>query len=172
MLTNFDTFPISPKNCFTFNKNTFDLSIFFEELQTFYNNVGLDRDIYYAHAFNKYGLLYNPYPVKGYEVKKIDYTSLFFNLFSDKDITLATDIENDKFNNYIDSMYKYNILCLYQSILKTIKENKYSSSFFVCEAEQPNNIEVEFYLFISKHCINIPEFDILKDEFLKEYKSL
>jgi hypothetical protein len=169
MIKNFDTFPISPQNSFTFNKNTFDLSIFNEELHNFYNNVELDNDIYYAHAFNKNGLFYNPYPIKGYQAKKIDYNSLYFNFFSDKDITLATDIENDKYNNYIHSMYKYNILCLYDSILKTLKGygNGYNPFF------DYNNIEkeVEFYLFISKHCINIPEFDILKDEYFKEYKS-
>jgi hypothetical protein len=140
---NFDTLPISPQNSFTFNQNTFDLSILYEELDNFYNNVGLDNDIYYAHAFNKKGLFYNPYPIKGYQIKIMDYNSLFFNLFSDKDITLATDIENDKFNNYIHSMYKYNILCLYHSILKTLKGygNDYNSFF------DYNNIEKEVEFF-------------------------
>lgn len=169
MIKNFDSFPISPQNSFTFNQNTFDLSIFYEELGNFYNNVGLNKNIYYAHAFNKNGLFHNPYPINGYIIKKINYNSLFLNLFSDKDITLATDIENDKFNLYIHSMYKYNILSLYHSILKTLKgyDNSYNSYFDYNNLEK----EVEFYLFISKHCINIPEFDILKDEYIKEYKS-
>lgn len=169
MIKNFDAFPISSQNSFTFNQSTFDLSIFYEELFNFYNSIGLSKDIYYAHAFNKNGLFYNPYPINGYQIKKMEYNSLFFNIFSDKDITFATDIENDKFNNYISSMYKYNILCLYYSILKTLKgyNNGYNILFDYKNIEK----EIEFYIFISKHCINIPEFNILKDEFIKQ-KSL
>ena len=169
MIKNFDTFPISPQNSYTFNQNTFDFINFYEELGNFYNNVGLNNDIYYAHAFTKNGLFHSPYPINGYQIKNIDYNSLFFNFFTDRDITLATDIENDKFYNYINSMYKYNILSLYHSILKTLKgyDNSYNPFFDYNNLEK----EVEFYLFISKHCINIPEFNILKDEFIKEYKS-
>src|SRR6266705_1857453 len=108
MIKNFNTFPISTENCFTFNKETFDLSFFYAELNTFYNSVGLDNNIYYAHAFNKDGLFYNTYPISGFQVTKIDDNSLFFSFFSDKDITFATDIVNNVFDNPFNSIYKYN----------------------------------------------------------------
>jgi hypothetical protein len=168
MNKNFNTFIISPENCSTFSKNTFDLSLLYKELDIFYNNVGLDNDIYYAHAFNKDGLFYNPYPIKGFKVSKIYYNSSFFSFFSDKDITFATDIENNSFNNYFNSMYKYNILSLYDSILKALEgHNSYNSLFNSKKIE-----EAEFYLFISKYCINIPEFDLFKDKYLKEFKCM
>jgi hypothetical protein len=162
-IKNFNTLPVSPDNSFTFNKNTFDLTILYEELGTFYNCLLFDKDIYYAHVFNRYGLFFNPYPIKGYQAKRINFNSLFFSPFNDKDITLITDIENDAVDNYFNSMYKYNILYLYDSILKTLKDNGYND-FFDKNIEK----EVEFYLFISKHCINTPEFDVFKDEFYKK----
>jgi hypothetical protein len=167
---NFNTFPISAKNCFTFNKDTFDLSFFYEELDTFYDSVGLDNTIYYAHAFNKNGLFYNPYPISGFQVTENEYNSSFFSLFSDKDITFATDIENNEFDNHFNSLYKYNILSLYASLLKTLMgyNNGYNPLF-----TDKNKIEEdEFYLFINKIPLNIPEFDLFKDKFIKEYELM
>lgn len=168
MLKNFNYLPISPLNCFTFNKETFDLSFFYKELSNFYNTVSIDNNIYYAHAFNNDGLFHNPYPVNGFKVNKLDSNSSFFSLFSNNDITFATDMENNKFNNFYNSMYKYNILLLYHSILKSFEgDNTYNPLF--------NNKKIEneeFYLFISKNCINIPEFDVFKSEFFKEYKLI
>ena len=110
MNKNFNSLPITAKNTFTFSKNTFDLSHLYENLNIFYNNVGLEGDIYYAHVFNKEGLLCNPQLICGFKVNKIDYSS-FFSFFSDKDITFATDMENNEFYNY----FKQNVL-----IIKTI----------------------------------------------------
>ena len=167
MLKNFNYFPISTKNCFIFNKETFDLSIFYEELKNFFYIVNLDNDIYYAHSFNKEGLFHNPYPIKGFQVRKLDYHSSFFSFFSDKDITFATDIENNKFDNNFNTLYKYNILILYAYILKSfVGQNHYSWEF-----KNDNIQNFEFYLFISKHCINNPEFYLFKEKFLNEYKN-
>jgi hypothetical protein len=161
MNKDFTSLPISTKNCFTFSKNTFNLSLFYEELTTFYNNVGLDNDIYYAHVFNQDGLFHNPYPISGFQIKKTDYNSSFFYLFSDKDITFATDMQNNEFKTIFNYVYKENILSLYSTILKTFEgDNTYNTLF-------TNNkiTNVEFYLFISKICLNIPEFDLYKKEF-------
>lgn len=161
MNKNFNSIPISAKNCYTFSKNTFDLSLFYEELSTFYNNVGLDNDIYYAHVFNKEGLFFNPYPISGFQISKINYNNLFFSLFSDKDITFATDMQNNKFDSHYD--YKYNIISLYNTILYTFEGyNTYNTVFFNKKIE-----DVNFFLFISKNCINIPQFDLFKNEFFK-----
>lgn len=170
MNRNFDAFPISPQNCINFNTNTFDLSMLYEELHNFYNNVGLGNEIYYAHIFNKNGLFYNPYPIKGYQTKKSDFDCIIFNLFSDKDITFTTDLVNDNLNHYITSLYKYNILCLYDSIQQALKgyDNGYNSLFYYNNIEK----EVEFYIFISRHCINKPEFDKYRLEYIKNYISL
>lgn len=153
--------PILGKNTYSFSKNTFDLSLFYEKLRSFYNNVGLDNDIYYAHIFNKDGLLYNPYPISGFIIKKADFNSSFFSLFSDKDITFATDMENNQFNNKFNCMYKYNILFLYNSILKTFEGYNYYNPLF-------RNKKIEnmlFFLFITKNPINSPQFDLLKKYF-------
>lgn len=168
MNKNFNSFLISTQNCFTFSKNTFDLSILYEELNHFYTNVGLDNDIYYAHAFNNEGLFHSPYPIKGFQVKKIDLNSSFFSFFSDKDITFATDMENDKFNYYFNTMYKYNILSLYNSLLKSFEGQNmdYNPLFKDYKIER-----LEFFLFISKNCINFPEFNSFKDKFLNEYHN-
>lgn len=167
-MKNFNSFPISTQNCFTFSKDTFDLSKLYEELDLFYTNVGFNNDIYYAHAFNKDGLFHSPYPVKGFQVKKMDLNSSFFNFFSDKDITFSTDIENDKFNNYYNTMYKYNILSLYNSLLKSFEGQnvEYNPLFKDYKIEK-----LEFFLFISKTCINFPEFYSFKYEFLNEYNN-
>jgi len=163
MTQNFNSFFISPNFCFTFSKNTFDLSLFYGELSSFYNKVGLDNDIYYAHVFNKDGLFSNPYPISGFQIKKVDYNSRFFELFSDNDITFTTNLENNTINDKLTSMYKYNILSLYDSILKTYEGyNSYNYIF------NNNKIEnEEFFLFISKNCINIPQFEKFKEEFFK-----
>jgi hypothetical protein len=163
MYKNFNSLLISPKNCFTFSKNTFDLTLFYAELSTFYNKVGLDNDIYYAHVFNMDGLISNPYPISGFQISKIDYNSSFFSFFSDNDITFATDMENNKIENNFNSVYKYNILSLYDSILKSYEGyNSYNSIF------NNNKIEnAEFFIFISKNCINIPQFDLFKEFFFK-----
>src|ERR1700753_4039569 len=157
MIKNFSTFPISLQNSFTFSKDTFDLALFYNELNTFYSKVSLDNNIYYAHAFNKDGLFHNPYPIKGFKINKIDYNSSFFTLFSDNDITFATDMENNKFDNYYNSLYKYNILSLYDSILKSFEgyRNEYNYLFNYKQIEI-----LEFYLFINKNCINTPQFDL------------
>lgn len=163
MSKNFNSLIISPKNCFTFSKNTFDLALFYKELSTFYNNVGLDNDIYYAHVFNKDGLLSNPYPISGFKVSKMDYHNSFFSFFSDKDITFTTDIENNEVDNNFNSMFKYNILSLYDTILKTFEGyNNYNPLFINKKIEN-----VEFFLFISKNCVNSPQFDLFKEEFFK-----
>jgi len=165
MTQNFNSLFISPSPnfYFTFSKNTFDLSFFYGELSSFYNKVVLDNDIYYAHVFNKEGLFYNPYPISGFQIKKIDYNSTFFELFSDNDITFTTNMENNTIDNKLTSMYKYNILSLYVSILNTYAGyNCYNSIF------NNNKIENgEFFLFISKNCINIPQFDLFKEFFFK-----
>jgi hypothetical protein len=159
MNKNFNSLPISHKNCFTFSKDIFDLSFFYSELYAFYNNVGLDNDIYYAHPFNKDGLFSNPCPISGFPISKLDYNSSFFSFFSDKDITFATDMENDQIENNFNCTYKYNILFLYDSILKTFEGyNNYNPLFKHKKVE-----DVEFFLFISKNCINMPQFDLLKE---------
>lgn len=163
MNKNFNLLPISAKNCFTFSKNTFNLFLFYEELSIFYNNIGLDNDIYYAHVFNQDGLFHNPYPISGFQIK-INYNSSFFELFSDKDITFVTDIQNNELDNFLNYVYKDNLLILYNIILKTFEGNNTYNSIF-------NKKKIEnrvFYLFISKNCINIPQFDIFKKEFFKE----
>lgn len=162
MIKNFNILPITSQNCFTFSKDTFDLSVLYKELNVFYDTTVLDNDIYYAHLFNKDGLFHNPYPIKGFILNKIDYKSSFFSV---EDITFATNMENNQYNNYYNSLYKYNILLLYDSILKTFEgyNNEYNSVFNYKKIEDLN-----FYLFISKNCINIPEFDLFKNEFLKD----
>jgi hypothetical protein len=57
-------------------------------------------------------------------------------------------------------------LSLYDSILKSFEgyKNDYNPLFDYKKIELN-----EFYLFISKNCINIAEFDIFKDKFLKEF---
>jgi hypothetical protein len=112
-------------------------------------------------VFNKDGLLYNPYPISGFIIKKTDFNSSFFSLFSDKDITFATDMEKNQFNNKFNCMYKYNILSLYNSILKTFEGyNNYNPIFR--DKKRENML---FFLFITKNCINTPEFDLLKKDF-------
>ena len=166
MLKDFNYFPISPLNCITFNKETFDLSSFYKGLSSFYNTVSLDNNIYYAHPFNGEGLFHNPTPVNGFKVNKLDDNSSFFSYLSDNDITFATDMENNKLNNFYNSVYKYNILFLYHSILESFEgHNTYNPLFYNKKIENG-----EFYLFISKNCINIPEFDLFKTEFFKKYK--
>jgi hypothetical protein len=163
MNKNFNSLTITAKNSFTFSKNTFDLTLFYETLKVFYNNVGLDNHIYYAHVFNKEGLLYNPYPISGLKIKKMDYYSSFFSFFSDKDITFATDMENNEFDNHFNCIYKYNILGLYDSILKAFEGyNNYNPLFNGKKIEN-----LEFFLFISKNCINNPQFDLFKEDFFK-----
>lgn len=153
--------PIWGKNTYYFSKNTFDLSLFYKKLMSFYDNVGLDNEIYYAHVFNKDGLLYNPYPISGFKIKKIDFNSSFLSLFSDKDITFATDMENNKFKNKFNSMYKYNILSLYNSILNTFEGYiNYNPLFRDKKTEH-----MLFFLFITKNSINTPEFDKIKKDF-------
>lgn len=155
--------PIWGKNTYSFSKNTFDLSLFYGKLTTFYTNVGLDNDIYYAHVFNKDGLLYNPYPISGFIIKKTDFNSSFFSLFSDKDITFATDMKNNQFNNKFNCMYKYNILCLYNYILKTFEGyDNYNPRMF----RDKNTENMLFFLFITKNSINTPEFDLLIKDLL------
>jgi hypothetical protein len=160
-MNNLNNIPIWGKNSYSFSKNTFDLSLFYEKLISFYNNVGLDKDIYYAHVFNKDGLLYNPYPISGFIIKKIDFNSSFFSLFSDKDITFATDMENNQFNNNFNCMYKYNILSLYNSILKTFEGYNKDNPIF----RDKKTENMFFFLFITKYCINTPEFDLFKKDF-------
>jgi hypothetical protein len=76
-------------------------------------------------------------------------------------------MENNQLNDYYNSIYKYNILSLYDSILKSFEgySNEYNPFFTNKKIEKP-----EFFLFISKNCINIPEFDLFKEQYLKEYK--
>jgi hypothetical protein len=163
MNKNFNCLSISDKNCFTFSKANFDLSLFYTELSTFYKKVGFDNDIYYAHSFNKDGLFSSPYPISGFPISKLNYNSSFFSLFSDKDITFATDMENNKLECDFNSKYKYNILSLYDSLLKAFEGyNNYNPLF--------NNKKIEndeFFLFLSKYCLNIPQFVLFKEEFFQ-----
>jgi hypothetical protein len=153
-----------PSNTSTFNINTFKLSTFYNQLSKYYKDYQFDNnnnDILYAYAFNKFGLLCKPYPIKG---KSLVYNAdKDNNYLSNDDIILATDIENNKFDNYFNSIYKYNIIYFYNDISKAIKgyaEKDYSNPHILEK-------EVKFYLFVSKIYLNKVEFNEIKDRSLK-----
>lgn len=162
MNENLEYKPIWNKNYFFFYKKTFDLSLFYEKLCNFYNNVELNNVIYYAHVYDKKsGLYYHPFPISGFKIKKLDINSSFLSLFSDKDITFATDMENNEFNNNFNCMYKYNIIYIYHSILKTLEGYNIPNAM-LHDKRRENGL---FFIFITKNCINTTDFDIFIDYF-------
>ena len=150
-----------PSNTSTFNTNTFKLSSFYNQLSKYYKDYQFDNDILYAYAFNKYGLLCKPYIIKGIStVYSYDKDNSYLK---DNDIILASDIEENKFDNYFNSIYKYNILYFYNDISKAIKgyaEKDYPNPFILEK-------EVKFYLFVCKTHLNKIEFNEIKDRSLK-----
>jgi len=81
-------------------------------------------------------------------------------------------------NDFI-SKYKYNILSLYGKILRSYAEiiciEDIDSLFLndmALHSDEEVDQEIEFYLFINNDPITMPEFEVIQNKFLQEYKSL
>jgi len=171
---------ITPSNCITFNTNSFTLVNFCEELSSFYSNKSLGDYLQYAHVFNKFGLLSAPFPINGDQTLKFDREHLEPDfIFTDEDKEYAFNLKMDIARNDYISKYKYNILSLYGKIIRSYADmiclEDIGSLFLnsmALHSDEEVDQEVEFHLFINNNPITMPEFEIIQNKFLQEYKSL
>ena len=81
--------------------------------------------------------------------------------------------------NDFTSTYKYNILSLYGGIIRSYADiiclDNIDSIFLnsmALHSKEEVDKEVEFHLFINNNPITMPEFEVIQNNFLQEYKSL
>ncbi len=171
---------ITPSNCITFNTNSFTLVNFCEELSSFYSKKLLGNYLQYAHVFNKFGLLLAPFPINEDQTLKFDreYLEPDF-IFTDEDKKYAFNLKMDIARNDFISKYKYNIVSLYSEIILSYADiiclENIDSIFLnsmALHSKEEVDKEVEFHLFINNNPITMPEFEVIQNNFLQEYKSL
>ena len=111
---------ITPNNCIFFNKKTFNLPGFLNEIYCFFDEkklIDLSKDLYYAHVFIKDGLLFEPVSFNGDITSKLNYFSLLpDDCFNEIDIKHTFNLHHSIDTNNFIFTYKYNILSLYGSI--------------------------------------------------------